>query len=162
VGLRFGAWHQSRLEGKQAPVLPAPPLRVFRGGFVCVVSIADRDLVSKTSEGVLVPGTRLDCVARAPARGVRRCAHPRGVRKPLLRRTSVLRQSRSSTGLALVFARGRERARAQYSAFCFEVVRVFVFFAVDFGEPAIFSRGVRGLGSAFELFTGKRQFSLTE
>ena len=53
-------------------------------------------------------------------------------------------------------------ARAQYSAFGLEVVRVFVFFAIDFGEPAIFCRGVRGLGGALELFTGKRQLAFAE
>lgn len=52
--------------------------------------------------------------------------------------------------------------RAQYSAFCFKVVRVFVFFTVDFGEPAIFCRGVRGLGRALELFTGKRQLAFAQ
>src|SRR5450432_2869438 len=54
------------------------------------------------------------------------------------------------------------RCGAQYSAFGLKIIRVFVFFAVDFGEPAIFCRGVRGLGGALELFTGKRQLAFTE
>ena len=39
---------------------------------MCVVSIADRDLVFQDLELVLVPGIRLNCLARAGARGVRR------------------------------------------------------------------------------------------
>jgi hypothetical protein len=74
----------------------------LRGQFSWVsISFVDRDLIVPKSVGLDVfPGSRLNCLARAPARGVRRSARTRDLRATPARAAPNRRRARAARGTA--------------------------------------------------------------